>query len=91
MKVYKQAINLIKDSIHVLNDKENLVNDPTLYNNIKNLFVQTFAFLKNFVINNTTNQYVMSEFIISVLVGMDKGDLRIDQIFHDLFYIKKRL
>lgn len=45
------GITLIKDGIHLVEETK----EPEAKNNLKNLFSSCFLFLKNFVINNSTN------------------------------------
>lgn len=51
LDAYALGVNLIKDSIFVLDDEENEFRDQ-----LKGLFKSCFTFLKNFVIKNHTNQ-----------------------------------
>jgi hypothetical protein len=51
LDAYILGVNLIKDSIFVLDDEENEFGDQ-----LKELFKSCFNFLKNFVIKNYTNQ-----------------------------------
>jgi len=51
LKAYQIGINLIKDSIFIIEDDSNPFNDK-----LKELFKMCFLFLSNFVRNNHTNQ-----------------------------------
>lgn len=51
LDAYMLGVNLIKDSIFVLDDEENEYRDQ-----LKELFKSCFIFLKNFAIKNHTNQ-----------------------------------
>ena len=59
LKVFRLALDLVKDSVHMIQSEE----DPDSKTLMENLFKQLFLFLKIFVINNEKNQEILSSFL----------------------------
>ncbi|EGR30411.1 MIR domain protein [Ichthyophthirius multifiliis] len=96
-KVYELAINLIKDSVHILQGEEEKrkKNNQNIQTNIycskmRELFKSCFFFLKNFVKYNTFNQEILSENLVSLLQALP-FNVGLSELYCEIFQNNKHI
>lgn len=85
IEVYRLAVTLIKDSIHVFEETP-----PECTDLLKQLFEQCFKFLRLFATDNVPNQNLLAEHLVSLLVNMnlDMGQI---EMFCEIFRNNKKI
>ena len=85
LKAYKIGINLIKDSIYMMEDDK-----IPCVGKIEDLLRMSFIFLRNFVTNNIVNQNILSEYLVGFTVNMTSELGQVD-LFCEIFRNNKKI